>query len=70
VASQCGCCSDSGAYRYLPDSVLDFPDQEVFKKIMIEAGFENVSHSDYTFGIVTCYVGKKPATPSSAISRH
>lgn len=65
-----GLFSDSGAYRYLPDSVLDFPDQEVFKKIMIEAGFENVSHSDYTFGIVTCYVGKKPATPSSAISRH
>ncbi|MRR06032.1 MAG: bifunctional demethylmenaquinone methyltransferase/2-methoxy-6-polyprenyl-1,4-benzoquinol methylase UbiE [Deltaproteobacteria bacterium] len=60
-----GLFSDSGAYQYLPDSVLDFPEQEVFKKIMIEAGFENVSHSDYTFGIVTCYVGKKPVTPNS-----
>lgn len=60
-----GIFSDSNAYRYLPDSVLEFPDQGAFKKLMIEAGFENVSHSDYTFGIVTCYVGEKPISSSS-----
>ena len=59
-----GMFSDSGAYRYLPDSVLEFPDQEAFKKMMTEAGFENVDHTDYTFGIVTCYVGEKPISDS------
>lgn len=59
-----GLFSDSGAYRYLPDSVLEFPDQDAFKKMLIEAGFENVSHSVYTCGIVTCYLGDKPLTPS------
>ena len=60
-----GIFSDSSAYRYLPDSVLDFPNQEAFMKIMTEAGFENVGHTDYTFGIVTCYVGEKPINDSS-----
>jgi len=60
-----GMFSDSHAYRYLPDSVLEFPDQEAFKKMMTEAGFENVGHTDYTFGIVTCYVGEKPINDSS-----
>jgi len=64
-----GVFSDSNAYRYLPDSVLEFPDQEKFKKMMVEAGFKNVSHTDYTFGIVTCYVGEKPVSPSSHIPR-
>jgi demethylmenaquinone methyltransferase/2-methoxy-6-polyprenyl-1,4-benzoquinol methylase len=56
--------SDSGAYRYLPDSVMKFYDQHTFKKLMIESGFENVIHSDYTCGIVTCYLGDKPLSPS------
>lgn len=64
-----GMFSDSSAYRYLPDSVLEFPDQETFKKMMTEAGFENVDHTDYTFGIVTCYVGEKPINDSSQIPR-
>lgn len=59
-----GMFSDSGAYRYLPDSVLEFPDQEAFKKLMTVAGFKNVGHTDYTFGIVTCYVGEKPLSDS------
>ena len=64
-----GLFSDSGAYRYLPDSVLEFPDQETFKKIMNESGFVNVVHTDYTFGIVTCYVGEKPISLSSRTPR-
>jgi demethylmenaquinone methyltransferase / 2-methoxy-6-polyprenyl-1,4-benzoquinol methylase len=60
-----GIFSDSRAYRYLPDSVLEFPDQGTFKMLMVEAGFEKVSHTDYTFGIVTCYVGEKPISSSS-----
>lgn len=64
-----GMFSDSGAYRYLPDSVLEFPDQKTFKNIMIEAGFENVDHTDYTFGIVTCYMGEKPINDFSHTPR-
>jgi demethylmenaquinone methyltransferase/2-methoxy-6-polyprenyl-1,4-benzoquinol methylase len=60
-----GMFSDTRAYRYLPDSVLEFPDQDAFKKMMTEAGFENVDHTDYTFGIVTCYVGEKAINDSS-----
>ncbi len=59
-----GMFSDSDAYRYLPDSVLEFPDQGTFKKLMAGAGFQNIEHTDYTFGIVTCYVGEKPVSPS------
>jgi demethylmenaquinone methyltransferase/2-methoxy-6-polyprenyl-1,4-benzoquinol methylase len=59
-----GMFSDSDAYRYLPDSVLEFPDQGTFKKLMVDAGFQNVEHTDYTFGIVSCYVGEKPVSPS------
>jgi demethylmenaquinone methyltransferase/2-methoxy-6-polyprenyl-1,4-benzoquinol methylase len=56
--------SDSNAYRYLPDSVMEFYDRDTFKKLMIEAGFENVSHTDYSCGIVTCYLGDKTLTAS------
>lgn len=54
-----GMISSFSAYKYLPDSVLEFPSQEEFKRIMIEAGFRNVSHQDLTFGIATVYTGEK-----------
>lgn len=56
-----GLLSDFGAYKYLPDSVLEFPSQEDFKAIMKEAGFNNVNHTDLTFGIATVYTGEKTA---------
>lgn len=56
-----GLFSDFGAYKYLPDSVLEFPSQEDFKNIMAEAGFNNVTHTDLTFGIATVYTGEKTA---------
>ena len=55
-----GLISKRSAYQYLPDSVLEFPDQEQFKKMMAEAGFAEVRHHDLTFGIATAYVGEKP----------
>ena len=57
-----GLFSTFSAYKYLPDSVLEFPPQEEFKKLMIQAGFSNVEHFDLTFGIATVYVGEKAAT--------
>ncbi len=56
-----GVFSRRSAYQYLPDSVLEFPNQEVFKSLMQEAGFSDLRHFDLTFGIATVYVGVRPA---------
>ena len=47
------------AYQYLPDSVLEFPCQEDFSRMMSDAGFQRVQHCDLTFGISTVYLGDK-----------
>ncbi len=52
-----GLISQRNAYQYLPDSVLEFPDQETFTMLMKEAGFSDLRHFDLTFGIATVYVG-------------
>lgn len=54
-----GLISDFSAYKYLPDSVLEFPSQADFMKLMETAGYQNVSHRDLTFGIATVYIGEK-----------
>lgn len=48
-----------GAYKYLSDSVLDFPEPEEFKKIMEEIGLKEVKYYPLTFSIVTVHVGIK-----------
>lgn len=59
-----GLISNFSAYKYLPDSVLEFPSQEEFEKIMSEAGFRSVMHKDLTFGIATVYTGEKSTGPN------
>lgn len=54
-----GLLSKRSAYQYLPDSVLEFPDQETFKGMMQKAGFVAVRHHDLTGGIATVYVGSR-----------
>jgi demethylmenaquinone methyltransferase/2-methoxy-6-polyprenyl-1,4-benzoquinol methylase len=54
-----GAFSKFSAYKYLPDSVLEFPIQEQFKHLMEEAGFRDVRHTDLTFGIATVYTGDR-----------
>jgi demethylmenaquinone methyltransferase/2-methoxy-6-polyprenyl-1,4-benzoquinol methylase len=46
-----------GAYKYLPDSMLDFPSPETFVKAMEETGLQNVRHHKLTFGAAVVYVG-------------
>lgn len=48
-----------GAYKYLPNSVLDFPDSEELKKTMEETGLQEVKYYNLTFGITTVHVGIK-----------
>lgn len=54
-----GVFSRYNAYKYLPDSVLEFPSQEEFSQILSEVGFRNIHLHELTFGIATIYVGEK-----------
>lgn len=54
-----GLFSQRSAYQYLPDSVLEFPSQEQFLKMLGEAGFSALRYHDLTFGISTVYVADK-----------
>ena len=54
-----GLFSQFSAYKYLPDSVMEFPSQGDFKTIMAGVGFRNLKHYDLTCGIATVYVGEK-----------
>jgi demethylmenaquinone methyltransferase/2-methoxy-6-polyprenyl-1,4-benzoquinol methylase len=52
--------SKESAYRYLPASVLKFPDYESLAAKLREAGLQEVTFTPLTFGIATLYVGVKP----------
>ena len=47
------------AYRYLPDSVLNFHSQEELKLVMEKAGLRKINYFTLTFGIVTVHTGYK-----------
>jgi demethylmenaquinone methyltransferase / 2-methoxy-6-polyprenyl-1,4-benzoquinol methylase len=48
------------AYRYLPESVLRFPDYEALTAKLRAHGLIDVKYEPLTFGIATLYVGSKP----------
>ena len=50
---------DKEAYRYLPDSVMQFPDGEEFLDVLRKIGFSSVNRRSLTFGIATVYCGEK-----------
>lgn len=47
------------AYRYLPQSVLNFPPAEVLKAMMLEQGFSKVSYQLQTFGVSALHIAGK-----------
>lgn len=51
---------DKAAYRYLPVSVLSFPNKREWMETIRRCGFRNVSHRAYTLGICRLYIGEKP----------
>lgn len=53
--------SRENAYRYLPASVLTFPDYDALADKMRAAGLGEVQYLPFTFGVATLYVGVKPA---------
>lgn len=52
--------SGDQAYRYLPASVLAFPDGEAMLARLRQHGLQQVWQRPLTFGIATLYVGMKP----------
>ena len=51
------------AYRYLPASVLQFPDGPAMVDLLTSRGLDSVTACPLTFGIATLYVGTKPGPP-------
>ena len=50
---------DKAAYRYLPQSVLKFPEPAKWMETMRSCGFSEVTHKSFTLGICRMYVGTK-----------
>lgn len=47
------------AYKYLPESVMQFPDNNQFMELMTEAGLGSVRQNRLTHGIASIYTGLK-----------
>ncbi len=52
--------NDKSAYKYLPESVGQFPDYEALAEKLEAAGLTSVRFKPMTFGIATIYEGTKP----------
>jgi demethylmenaquinone methyltransferase/2-methoxy-6-polyprenyl-1,4-benzoquinol methylase len=50
---------DKIAYTYLPDSVMNFPDNEEFLKLLVQAGFSDQKQVKLTGGVASIYTGFK-----------
>ncbi len=50
---------DSSAYKYLNETVEEFPYGQDFLNLMTKSGFKNVTQLPLTFGIATIYRGEK-----------
>lgn len=51
--------NDRDAYQYLVESIRKFPEQRAFERMIREAGFSNVTHENFTCGIVAMHSGYK-----------
>lgn len=50
---------DAQSYRYLAESIRMHPDQEALKRMMIEAGFDEVDYFNLSAGIIALHRGVK-----------
>ena len=48
-------------FQYLPESSLEYPNQESLTNLMIETGFEKVGFHNFVFGASAVHVAYKPA---------
>jgi demethylmenaquinone methyltransferase / 2-methoxy-6-polyprenyl-1,4-benzoquinol methylase len=54
--------SKDNAYRYLPESVMQFPDGDALADRLRGHGLRDVTWHPFTFGIATLYIGTKPVS--------
>ena len=52
---------DEESYRYLAESIRQFPDQEGLAAMMRRAGFQTVAYESWSGGIVALHTGRAPA---------
>lgn len=50
---------DRDSYQYLVESIRQFPDQDRFASMIKQAGFEQVSYRNMTFGVAALHSGWK-----------
>lgn len=50
---------DKESYQYLVESIRQFPDQDTFKKMIAEVGFQNASYQNLSFGTAAIHSGIK-----------
>lgn len=55
--------SETTAYTYLRDTIMEFPGRDGFARMMEGAGFTRVSWTDLIGGVATLYAGEKPVSP-------
>jgi len=60
---------DAAPYRYLVDSIRAHPRQDVFRRMMEEAGFANVEHHDLLGGAAAIHRGFKPGATLEDVER-
>ena len=64
--------TNTPAYRYLAESILDWPDQRGLGRLMRLAGWESVAYRNLTFGVAALHRATKPGESGipHAATRH
>lgn len=60
--------SPDAAYKYLPESVLAFPDYEALCERMKSQGLTDVHYHPLTLGVATIYIGAKPGKLDTGVA--
>lgn len=61
--------SNPAAYKYLFESIAEWPEQPVLVQWLRTAGFTRVGYRNLSFGVVALHRGRKPADPAIRASR-
>jgi demethylmenaquinone methyltransferase / 2-methoxy-6-polyprenyl-1,4-benzoquinol methylase len=59
--------NQDGAYNYLPQSVLEFPDGQAMLDLLAARGLSELKQFPLTGGIATLYVGTKPVLATEPV---
>ncbi len=62
--------SKDNAYRYLPESVMEFPDGDALADRLRRHGLTNVRWYPFTLGIASLYVGEKHGPQHAQLPMH